>query len=196
MAERVRTRRGMSLAKGPAGIIGLICLAYGVIGLIFFGHSFTAHPMNGTVNGPTWLGIEGNGWTNLLIAVGGLLLLMWAPMHWGAKTMSLIVGGAFIAACILAVIDGADVFGIFAANNWTKLAWGIAGAVLILVAMMPRVGKRDEVIDDRRDTAAAGGRFRRNGTAEPVDREPAATTTTGTTGTTGTGTTRRTDDRI
>jgi hypothetical protein len=171
MAARVRTRRGMSLAKGPAALVGLACLAYGVIGLLFYGHSFVAHPMNGTINGPTFLGIEANGWTNLLIAVGGLLLLLWAPMHWGAKTMSLLVGAAFIAAAVLAVIDGADVFGIFAANNWTKLAWAIAGAVLLVIAFMPRVGRRDEVVEDRRTVAR--GRFRRNGTAAP-EREPVA----------------------
>lgn len=177
MAERVRTRRGVSLAKGPAAIVGLICLAYGVIGLIFYGHSFTAAPMNGTVNGPTFLGIEANGWTNLLIAVGGLLLLLWAPMHWGAKAMSVLVGGAFIAAAIIAVIDGADVFGIFAANDNTKLAWGAAGVVLLLIAFMPRVGKRDEVVDDG-TAAAPGRRFRRNGTATaPPEREPATRTT-------------------
>jgi hypothetical protein len=175
--ERVRTRRGLSLAKGPAGLIGLLLLAYGVVGLIFYGHSFVAHPMNGTVNGPTFLGIEANGWTNLLFAVGGLLLLLWAPMHWGAKAMSLIVGIAFLAAAVLAVIDGADVFGIFAANNMTKLVWAIAGAVLLIVALLPRVGKRREVItDDAAATTGAGGRFRRNGA---VEREPAGATTTG-----------------
>jgi hypothetical protein len=173
MAARVRTRRGVSLAKGPAGIIGLIALAYGVLGLIFGGHSFTASPMNGTVNGPTFLGIEGNGWTNVLIAAGGLLLLLWAPMHWGAKAMSLLVGAAYIAAAVLAVIDGSDVFGIFAANNWTKLAWAIAGGVLLVVAMLPRVGKRDEVVEDERGMMARG-RFRRNGTAT-TDPEPAGT---------------------
>jgi hypothetical protein len=181
MAERVRTRRGVSLAKGPAAIIGLVLVAYGAVGLIFYGHSFVAHPMNGTVNGPTFFGIEANGWTNLLFLVGGLLLLLWAPMHWGAKAMSLIVGGAFIAAAVLAVIDGADVFGIFAANNATKLAWAVAGAVLLIVALLPRVGRRDEVIvdDGAAATTAGAGRFRRDG-ARTVDREPATTTGRGT----------------
>jgi hypothetical protein len=173
MAERVRTRKGVSLAKAPAGLIGLALLAYGVLALIFGGHSFTASPMNGTVNGPTFLGIEGNGWTNLLFAVGGLLLLLWAPMHWGAKMMSLLVGCVFIAAAVLAQIDGSDVFGIFAANRWTKLAWAAAGVLLLIVAFLPRVGRRDEVVVD--GAAATGGRFRRRDrTAAPP--EPAGTT--------------------
>ncbi len=36
------TSTGTSLAKGPAGIVGLILLAYGVTALIFGDHSFAA----------------------------------------------------------------------------------------------------------------------------------------------------------
>ena len=82
----------MSLAKGPVGIIGLVLLAGGVLGLLFGSTDFTTSAPNGDVSGGTWLGIEGNGWTWLLFAGGGLLLLLSAPMHWSAKTMAMIVG--------------------------------------------------------------------------------------------------------
>src|SRR5947207_12178301 len=88
-------RRGVSLAKGPVALIGLAAIAFGVLGFIFASKSFTMHPVRGTVNGTTFLGVEGNGWTWALFAAGGLLLLMGAPAHWGAKTMALFVGIAW-----------------------------------------------------------------------------------------------------
>ena len=70
-----------------------------------------------------FLGIEGNGWTWLLFAGAGLILLVSAPMHWGAKSMAMIVGLAMAAAAVLALVDGSDVLGVFAANGATVLAF-------------------------------------------------------------------------
>jgi hypothetical protein len=172
-----RTNTGVSLAKGPSGIIGIIALAFGVLALIFGNHSFkVSSPPSGDLTAQTWLGVGGNGWMYLLIAAGGLLLLLAAPMHWGAKTMALIVGLAFGAASVIAIFDGKDVFGIFAANGLTELLLGIAAAVLLVVALLPRVGggRRRAAEDDgvvaereRRETGArrGNGRMRRDETA-------------------------------
>ena len=146
---RTKESKGVSLAKGPAALIGLALLAYGVTGLIFGGQSFTSNPMNGTVNGETWLGLEVNGWSSLLFIAAGALLLFGAPLHWGAKTMSLIVGLALGAASVIALVDGDDVFGIFAANGLTKLVWGAAAALLLILALLPRVGGKKKT--DTRD---------------------------------------------
>jgi hypothetical protein len=150
--------KGTSLAKGPASIVGMILLAYGVTGLIFGGNSFDSNPLDGTVNGDTWLGIEGNGWSNLLAIGAGGILMFGAQLHWSAKTTALIVGLVFAACAVIALIDGSDVLGIFAANNATKLAWAITAAVLIVIALLPRVGRRrepataaDDDIDRRRE---------------------------------------------
>ena len=70
--------RGRSLAKGPAAIVGLALLAYGVTGLIFGDNGFSEQAFDGTVDGEQWLGVEANGWTNLLFAAGGALLLFGA----------------------------------------------------------------------------------------------------------------------
>ena len=166
--------KGFSLAKGPVGIIGIVLLVGGVLGLLWGSTDFTQNAPNGDVSGGTMFGIEGNGWTGLLFGAGGLILLRSAPMHWGAKTMALIVGLAFGAAAVLATIDGSDVFGIFAANDMTKLVWAIAAVALVIVAMLPRVGKRkrEEVVVEDRDGA---GRFDRDGRRVT---EPAETTTT------------------
>jgi hypothetical protein len=97
-----------------------------------------------------------------------------APLHWGAKTMAMIVGIAFAAACVIAVVDGNDVFGVAAANTWTKLVFGAAAAALLIVAMLPRVGRRKErVVEDDRTVTTGDRRFERDG--RRVD-EPVGTT--------------------
>lgn len=133
------------------GLIGLALLAYGVTAFIFGGHSFSAHPISGTVNGKTWLGLEVNAWSSLLFIGAGALLLFGSPLHWAAKSLALIVGLALGAASLIALYDKQDVFGIFAANGLTKLVWGAAGALLILLSLLPRVGaeKHDAAGDDR-----------------------------------------------
>jgi hypothetical protein len=147
MAKNTTTNKGVSLAKGPAGIIGLILLVFGVTALLLGSHSFTAHAIRGTVNGKTWLGLEVNGWSALLCAGTGLALLFAAPLHWGAKTISLVVALVLGDAALLAFVDRHDALGIFAANHLTELAWAIAAAILLVVALLPRVGATED--DDR-----------------------------------------------
>jgi hypothetical protein len=174
--EGVTRTKGVSLAKGPVGIIGIVLLVGGILGFIFASTSFTAHFPNGNVNGGTLFGIEGNGWTWLLFGGTGLVLLLSAPMHWGAKSMAMIGGLVMLVACVLAIVDGNDVLGIFAANRATMLAFGVAAAAMLLVAMLPRVGKRrDRVVADDRaaGTTTRDGRFGR--TDGRVD-EPVTTT--------------------
>jgi hypothetical protein len=146
-------KKGFSLAKGPVGIIGAVLLAGGILGLLMGSTDLTTDAPNGDVTGGTFFGIEGNGWTWLLFAGAGLILLLSAPMHWGAKTMAMLVGLAMAAAAVIALADGSDVFGVFATNGATILAFGAAAVALIVAAMLPRVGKRrrEEVVVDRRD---------------------------------------------
>jgi hypothetical protein len=160
--------KGVSLAKGPVGIIGAVLLAGGILGLLFGSTDFTTNAPDGDVTGGTFLGIEGNGWTWIGFAGAGLLLLISAPMHWGAKTTAMLVGLVMAVACVVAIVDGSDVFGVAATNNATKLVMGAAAVALLVLAMMPRVGRkreRDVVVDDERD-----GRFARDrpGAEEPV----------------------------
>jgi len=148
MTTRRRTN-GWSLAKGPVGLLGLALLAYGVTALIFGGHGFAQHAPTGAVYGKTWLGLEVNGWSGLLFTAAGLLLLLGAPMHWGAKTMSLIVGASLVVLCVIALANGHGALGLFAANGLTELVWAAAGGLLIVLSMLPRVGGRTRHIDER-----------------------------------------------
>ncbi len=133
--------KGVSLAKGPVGLLGLLGLVYGISALIFGGHGFATQPVpSGAVHGKTWLGLEVNGWSDLLFIAAGLLLMFGAPLHWGAKGMSLLVGLALVVAALIALVRGDGVFGLFAANGLTELVWGAAGVLLILLSLLPRVG--------------------------------------------------------
>jgi hypothetical protein len=147
MANRQRTK-GTSLAKGPVGLIGLALLAYGITALIFGGHSFAQHTPNGAVHGTSWLGLEVNGWSGLLFIAAGLVLLLAAPLHWGAKGMSLVVGLALGAAALIALANGHGTLGIFAANHLTELVWGAAAALLIVLSQLPRVGAQVRTRND------------------------------------------------
>ena len=134
--------KGMSLAKGPIAILGLIGIIYGLGGLIFASHAFALHIPHGTVHGTHWIGLLVNGWTELLFIAAGLALLLFSPLHWGAKTMAMVVGLVLIAAAVIAIIRGNGVFGIFAANHLTELVWAAAGVLLLVLALLPRVGGR------------------------------------------------------
>jgi hypothetical protein len=169
-------RRGMSLAKGPVAIIGIASVALGVLGLIFASTDFTMHPPSGTVNGGTFIGIEGNGWTWVGFAAGGLLLLLGSPLHWGAKSMAFVVGIAYGVGALIALSDGTDILGIFATNAWTKLILGVAGVALVILSTLPRVGGRTVVEEPA--GAETRGRFRRRRAVEREEPVPAGTATT------------------
>ena len=162
----MRTRhkqRGISLAKGPVGLIGLGLLIYGITAVIPGGHSFAQHAPSGAVYGKTWIGLEVNGWSSVLFIAAGLLLLLAAPLHWAAKGMSLIVGLAFGAAALVSLAKGHGVLGIFAANHLTELVWAATAALLILFSLLPRVA-RD-----------AGPRYDQDRAERPVEHEPSTT---------------------
>lgn len=146
-------RNGVSLAKGPAGLLGLAMIAFGVLSYLMGADSFTADPFRGTVNGDTFLGLEANGWTSLLWAGSGLLLLLAAPLHWGAKTVSLAIAFVLGACALLWVADrgGTDALGIFAANGLTATVWAIVAGALAVIALLPRVGRKDHADHDDHD---------------------------------------------
>ena len=162
-----RTEKGAGLARGPALIVGTILLAVGLYAL-YREHTFP--PFSNFPNGDApvegkVLGIFGaNGWTAMLTAVAGGLLLFGAAQHLLAKTMSLIVGVALGAAAIIALISG-NVLGMAAANGWTELAWGIAAAILLFNTLVPR--RRRTVMADDRVIEPGAGRWR-SGRAAPA----------------------------
>src|SRR6202012_963746 len=146
-----RTEKGMSLARGPALILGTILTAVGLY-LLYKARTFPpfSNFPNGNVtkDGDFIFGIFGaNGWTAMLTAVAGALLLFGAAQHLLAKTMSLIVGIALGAAAVIALISG-NVLGMAAANGWTELAWGASAVILLFNTLVPRRRRTVVVAED------------------------------------------------
>jgi hypothetical protein len=189
--DETSTQKGISLARGPALILGVVLLAAGLY-FIIRAHYFPR--LAGFPNGHApvdtkVLGIFGaNGWTGMLTAIGGGLLLFGAAQHLLAKAMSLIVGVALAAAAIIALIHG-NVLGLAAANGWTELGWGIAAAILLINTLAPRRRRTvavapDGVVERPRTAVGATARTDRMPQAErevvpvrssaPVQDEPTA----------------------
>src|SRR5579859_3516707 len=136
-----RTEKGISLARGPALLLGTILLVAGLF-FVYKQHTFPSFSNlpNGRVQTSenVFFGIFGvNGWTGMLTAAGGGLLLFGAAEHLLAKTMSLIVGAALGAAAIIAAVSG-NVLGMAAANGWTEIGWGIVALILLFNSLIPR----------------------------------------------------------
>jgi hypothetical protein len=153
-----RTEKGVSLARGPALILGTILEVAGLY-FLYKQHGFpklSNFPNgNAPVQGKAFLGIFGvNGWSGLFTAAAGGLLLFGAAQHLLAKTTSLIVGVALGAAAIIAVISG-NVLGLAAANGWTRLGWGACAVILLFNTMVPRRRRtvQEPVVADNRPVA-------------------------------------------
>ncbi|HEY2005102.1 MAG TPA: hypothetical protein VGG87_01565 [Solirubrobacteraceae bacterium] len=162
-----RVEKGVSLARGPALILGTILLAAGLY-FIYKQHTFQklSNFPNGTatVQGKVLFGLfGGDGWTGMLTAICGGLLLFGAAQHHLAKTMSLIVGVVLGAAAIIGLVDHGNVLGLASANHLTELAWGIAAAILLVNTLIPRRTRTiepaydDRAYDDRAGERRGGG---------------------------------------
>ncbi len=170
-----RTQKGVSLARGPALILGTVLLVAGLY-FLYKQHTFPklANFPDGSapVQSKVFLGIFGaNGWTGMLTAIGGGLLLFGAAQHLLAKTMSLIVGIALAAAAIIALFSG-NVLGLAAANGLTELGWGVVAVILLFNTMIPR--RRREVA-----TGAAAGEEPARPRTEPARAGPSERTGAG-----------------
>ena len=162
-----RTEKGISLARGPALILGTILTAAGLY-LLYKARTFPpfSNFPSGTAtrDGKYIFGLfAANGWTAMLTAVAGGLLLFGAAQHLLAKTMSLIVGVALGVAAVVGLISG-DVFGMAATNGWTELAWGACAVILLFNTLVPR-RRRTVVVADETAPAGAGAVAPREGTA-------------------------------
>lgn len=152
MSERTDTRthteKGVSLARGPALMLGTILLIAGLYAL-YRGHmfpKFSQLPNGKTPSHKVFFGIFAvNGWTGMLTAVAGGLLLFGAAQHLLAKTMSLIVGVALGAAAVIALVSG-NVLGMAAANIWTEIVWGASAVILLFNTAVPR--RRRTVVEE------------------------------------------------
>jgi hypothetical protein len=143
-AER---RTGVAAEMIITIVLGALLLGYGLIALLLGGNELSSEPGAGTVEGERWLGIEANGWTNLLFMAAGALLIVGSPRRLAAKAAALIGGLVLGAAAVIGLVDGDDVLGVFAANAGTIAAWCVVAVVLLIAAFAPAPRRRVDTID-------------------------------------------------
>jgi hypothetical protein len=126
-AHRAGVREGVArtLAQTFCLTLGLVLIAVGILGFFFGGDGFDT---GADVAGEEFLGLEVNGWHNVVhIATGAFLVLM-AGTPASAAIGALVFGLAYAVVCVLGFIDGDDVLDFLAINdadNWLHLALAI-----------------------------------------------------------------------
>ena len=126
------------------GLLGMLFFIYGLTALLFSGAEFGGNPIDGTVSGETWLGIEGNAWTFVLFMAAGVVLFGVSATRIAAKAGAITIGLLLGAGAVIASVDGEDVFGTLAANGPTALVWGVGAVVLMLIGLAPTSPRKDE----------------------------------------------------
>jgi hypothetical protein len=107
-------------------IVGAVLVLAGILGFIT-DSSFDTGDM---LNGDKLLGLEVNGWHNIVHIASGAFLLAMAPKRKTAKTGALVFGAIYVVVTIIGLADGSDIFGLIPINgpdNVLHLVLAIAG---------------------------------------------------------------------
>lgn len=117
----------VSPAQVVAAVLGTVLVIAGLIGLAV---DSSFHTGSG-VQGKELLGLEVNGWHNLVHIASGLLLLVGVGRRSRARAVCRLFGVAYIVVTIAGIATGSHVFGLFPVNA----ADDVLHAVLALVAL-------------------------------------------------------------
>jgi hypothetical protein len=122
------------------------------------------------IPGAVLFGVEINGWSNLLHASAGVLLMFSAFGHRSARASALLCGLLFAAITAVCSFD-ADVAGLLPANGATVLVWACGAAALLACSILPARARPKATTSSRASDSPAvemgtppvisSGRFRR-----------------------------------
>jgi hypothetical protein len=133
MAATASTRRGPTPAQAFCGLVGAVLVLAGVLG--FLGDS----SFGGPDERGSFLGLDVNGWHNLVHIASGLLLLAGAPSAAAARAVCATFGGAYAVVAILGWVDGSDVLGLIPVDGADNvLHSALAVLALMAAASAPR----------------------------------------------------------
>src|SRR4051794_38725119 len=133
-------RRGPSPAQVFCGLAGIVLIAAGALG--FLGNS----SFGGAGERGSFLGLDVNGWHNVVHILTGLLLLAGAPNARAARAVCLIFGGSYALVTILGVIDGSDVLGLIPIDGADNVLHAVLSVTAIgaALALAPAAPPRDD----------------------------------------------------
>lgn len=154
MTEPRRVPEPVAPAQIFAGVVGAILLVAGLIGLAVD----TSFHTGGHLDGHRLLGLEVNGWHNVVHIASGLLLLIGLGSNRRARSVCKLFGLTYLVVTIVGLADGSDIFGLFPVNP----ADNVLHAVLALGALWAArrskdkrdVLTRDRVVVEERDVGA------------------------------------------
>jgi hypothetical protein len=128
-------------AQAFAGLVGAVLLLLGLIG---FAVDASFHA-GGHLDGHRLLGLEVNGWHNVVHVASGLLLLAGLGSNARARRVCGLFGLTYLVVTVAGLIDGSDVFGLFPVDP----ADNVLHAVLAIGALWAAARSKD-----RRDVLA------------------------------------------
>jgi hypothetical protein len=134
----------VSPAQIVAGVLGTVLLVAGLIGLAVD----TSFDTGSGIDGDRLLGLEVNGWHNLVHIASGLLLLAGLGSNSRARRVCKLFGLTYLVVTIVGLVDGDDLFGLLPVNTADNLLH-LAFAFLAFWAAALSKDKRDIVAKDR-----------------------------------------------
>jgi hypothetical protein len=136
-----------------AGLLGFIADATFDTGLT--GVDAEGGNADGSLQGDSFLGLEVNGWHNIVHLLSGLLLLSGANRPNAAKRVAMIFGITYLVVTIIGLIDGNDVLSLLPVNAADNVLHALLALGALAVALMARTdeGERREHGDRHGDGA-------------------------------------------
>ena len=123
------------------------CLVAGAVlviaGLLGFAAD-SSFDTGSAIQGDKFLGLEVNGWHNLVHLASGVLLLAGANTRPTAKTVSIVFGVAYLFVALWGLVDGDEVFNLFPVNPADNILHLVLAAAALLAAQMSPTTKRQQ----------------------------------------------------
>ena len=138
MSDTASARLPRTPAQHYCRVVGVVLLLAGLIGFVAEG-SFSS---GDTLERGSLLGLDVNGWHNLVHVASGLLLLAAANTRPTAKTVAIGVGFTYALVTLWGLIDGEDILGVIPVNGPDNVLHLVLAAAGIALGMMsPTTGR-------------------------------------------------------
>ncbi|MFL5844778.1 MAG: DUF4383 domain-containing protein [Solirubrobacteraceae bacterium] len=143
-------------AQVVAGVLGTVLVIAGLIGLAVD----TSFHTGAGIDGHRLLGLEVNGWHNIVHVASGLLLLAGLGSNRRARRVCQLFGLTYLVVTIVGLADGDDIFGLFPINPADNVLHALLALVALWAAKLSK-DKRGQLSRDRViiDEAEPGNRI-------------------------------------
>ena len=152
-------RRGWTPAQWFCLVVGATLVLAGLLGFL----ADSTFDTGENLDGDTLLGLEVNGFHNIVHLLTGLFLLAGARAGQAAKPIALAFGAAYLVVTIIGLIDGSDILGLLpinAADNGLHILLTIGAFLSAFLTRDDGAGRnvdRRGVGEDRADEDARAG---------------------------------------